>query len=112
MKLLTINTSNAKQQFTFIGASGERISIYLYYLPTQQIWAFDLSYDAFELKGVQLVTAPNVLRPYRKILNFGLMCVSNDRLDPFYINDFTTGRVKLYFLDSDEVEVLEESIFQ
>ena len=112
MKLLTINTSNAKQQFTVIGPKGERISFYLYYLPTQQIWAFDLANDTFELNGIQLVSAPNVLRAYRKIINFGLMCLSNDGLDPFYINDFTTGRIKLYFLDSDEVEPVQESIVQ
>jgi len=97
-------TSDASQQFTIVGEAGENISMALYYLPGQIGWFYDVSYGNFNVKGQRLVVSPNTLNQWSNIISFGLGCLSSDGDDPFYIDDFTSGRITLFLLNSSEIE--------
>ncbi|TDE17720.1 phage baseplate plug family protein [Dyadobacter psychrotolerans] len=107
MKLIDAIDANAKQRFNLIGENGERISFYLFYLPTQQSWCFNISFNGITANGIQLVTGANILRNFRNRFSFGLACISEDGLDPFYLTDFATGRIKLYLLNQADVDLIE-----
>lgn len=92
-------------------ADGTSAILTLMYQPTVQRWAFNLSWNDFVLEGVNLCVYPNVLREWRKLIPFGLTCVSTDNLDPLFIDDFSSGRVQLYILSEEDVLVMEETIF-
>lgn len=67
----------------------------------------NISYGNFVANGLRLVATPNMLFQWKNIIPFGLMCVSNDGYDPFYLDDFTTGRIKIYLLNSTDVPIFE-----
>lgn len=111
MRQITKLTDDASQRFTLVGENGEDIGFSVRFLSTQQQWVFDVSIGDFVLTGVQLVMSPNLLRGYKNLLNFGIMCQSTDGEDPFYINDFITGRITLFLLTAAEVEQIELNLF-
>ncbi len=111
MQILDKLTDDARQQYTLVGKNGEQISFLLYYLPTQQSWAFDISYNDFTANGLMLRTAPNLLRSWRHLLPFGLACTVSDNFEPYFQSDFITKRVLVYLLNSDEVAQIEADLF-
>lgn len=111
MRLLDKLTDDARQETTLTGIPGLRITLTMRYLPTQQRWMMDVVWGDFELRGAMMTASPNMLRNFKNILPFGLACVSNDGLDPYFINDFASGRCKLYLLNADELESIETAVF-
>lgn len=111
--MLYINkiNSDAKQKYILVTENAENIDFNLYYMPSQQAWFYDIGYGEFRANGLKVVVGPNIIRNFRKILPFGLCCTSVDGLDPFYISDFLTGRIKLYLLTPEEVDQIETDIF-
>ena len=81
------------------------------YVATQQQWLFSVEYNDFEFNSAQLLVSPNILRGYKNILPFGILCASIDGQDPFYISDFVNNRIELYLLDSEDVGLVEETYF-
>lgn len=112
MRFIDKLTAEARQQYNLVGDGGIEISLLLWYAPTQQTWFFDVKSGDFEANGLQLVNAPNVLRGFRNIISFGFMTVVSDNLEPYYLDDFVTGRVKLYLLNRAEVAEMEARIFE
>lgn len=111
MKLITDLSDDAKQLFKVQIENAEVATIKLYFLPTQAGWFFDLTYGDFVATGLRLTNSPNVLSNYLNVLRFGLLCRVNDGAEPYFIDDFTTERVKLYVLSYDEVEALEKTLY-
>lgn len=111
MRQITEIGSEATQLLQVVGENNERIDFTLYYKPSQQSWYFDIVYLEFELRGVKMVNNPNLLRNYRNLLPFGINCIVEDGTDPYFIDDFTTGRVIVNLLTEAEVEEIEENIF-
>lgn len=112
MRLINALTADAKQKYTLIGENKERIGFYLYYMPSQQTWFFDIDDGAFIAKGLQLGLGYNILRNYKNLLTYGLMVTSSDGLDPFYINDFVSGRITIFLLNNEEKELIESGIYE
>lgn len=111
MNLLNKISSDARQQFTLIGAAGEQISFFLYFMPSQNAWCCDIAWNDFKVQGLQIVVGPNILRQWRNVITFGIACYSTDAYDPQYLNDFLTGRIRLYTLSSDDIAAVEAGLF-
>lgn len=108
-----LNKINAapKQLFRVIGENGERIRLALNYSPTQQKWFFDMRWNDWTINGAVLCLSPNILRSYKRIIPFGLSCIAEDAIEPTFIDDFETGRVRLILLNAEEVREIEEALF-
>jgi hypothetical protein len=89
---------------------GGVISFTLYFRPRVQSWFMDISFKTFSMNGYRLCRSPNALWSYSNIIPFGLVVSTTDILDPFLINDFTSGRVILALLTSDEVAEVDANI--
>ena len=111
MFLISSITSDARQKFSVPLDNGNSVSFSLYYYPTQYSWYFDFTYKDHTSQGNRVVLSPNTLRQYRNIMPFGVAFISEGVVEPFKINDFSTGRVKMYILDSQEVQQIEKDIF-
>ncbi len=111
MNYLNKITSSPYQQFFLTGITGIQVTMTLRYMPYQQIWTMDIQQGTFEVYGIQIVAAPNILRNYRNIIDFGITCLSTDSLDPLYVDDFSNQRCGIYLLDKDEVATIEASYF-
>lgn len=111
MKLLNKITDDSSQQFTLIGDDGEQISFLLFFMPSQQSWFFNLSYGAKTINGIKVILSPNILHNYKNILPFGIGCLSSDGMEPFYIDDFSTQRIRMYLLNAQDVSLIDTGIF-
>lgn len=82
----------------------KRKTIYftLRFSPRTQSWVIDIEYEGFVSKGIKIVRGINILRRNINTLPFGLMVTVSDNLEPFLINDFSSGRVSLYLLTHAE----------
>lgn len=108
MKKITEITADASQKFRIIGENREEIIFKLEYRPTQYAWYFSVEFEDFFLNGCKLCHYPNILRQYKNILPFGIMCLVPDGTEPFFIDDFVKERVNIFLLTESEVEEVEE----
>ena len=105
-------TSDASQTMKLVTEAGEIIAFSLRYRPAIQCWTFDLTWGNYQITGMRFVNAINLLRQWKDIFPFGLMIKSSDILEPQYIDDFTSGRIKVYLLNPSEILQLEAGVFE
>ncbi len=111
MQQITNLSDEANQLAKVVLGDGSVASFQFQYLPAIERWAFSVTHPEITLTLETLCAGPNVLRQYRNTIPFGLGCYTTDGADPFYIQDFQSGRVTLYVLSADEVQFFEDSIF-
>lgn len=105
------NLSNdADQVTTVILDDGSKVTITLLYLPAIQRWSLDVTYGNFTVLGLNLCIHANILRGWRNLIPFGIMCSTIDGADPIYIDDFSSGRASLFVLNSDDVLDIESTV--
>lgn len=112
MPNLINNLTNFADQITTLQLEdGSTANLELIYQGATERWTMNLTYGTRTYNGIGMCCYPNLLRPWREILPFGLACTTQDQTDPFDINDFASGRVSLYILTQADVEAVEETIF-
>ena len=110
MYLVNGLTNDNIQHATLVVGENETCDFKLYFCPTQYSWYFDWTYKNISSKGNKVILSPNILRYYKHRIPFGLAVLSDDYIPPFKIDDFTT-RIGLYILNSEEVDAIEEDVF-
>jgi len=108
MLFLNKITADAQQKFFLTGNVGQRIIMNLRYMPTQMLWLMDIEYNDFKTCGIAVTSSPNMLRNYKNLIPFGIACVTGDGLDPYYIDDFSSGRSAMYLLNAADVLEVEK----
>lgn len=104
--------NNAAYQQSFLtGNPGQRIVMTVRYMPSQQLWLMDISYNDFNLYGIPVLFALNMLRNYNKLIPFGIGCTTTDGQDPYSIEDFASGYAKLYLLSAEECQAVEAEFY-
>ncbi len=111
MQHITSITSQSNQRMALVLENNETADFKLYYLPRQQGWFFDIDYKDLTINCSRVVLTPNSLRQYRNIIPFGIAFISEGNVEPFSVDDFTTGRVNMYVLNNEEVKQIETDIF-
>ncbi len=111
MQKITNLADEADQITNIVLGDGSVVSFEFIYRPTIERWSFSFLHPNLEVDGMILCAGPNILRDYRNIIPFGLGCYTTDGADPFYIEDFTSGRVTLFVLDVSEVYFFETSVY-
>lgn len=112
MQLLTELTSDYKQKYSITTEDNETFDLLLEYMTQQQCWYYSISYgDNFVINNQRLVYSPNILRQYKNIIPFGLAVNTLDQSDPYFLEDFESGRVEVTVLTESEVEQIEAQIF-
>ena len=97
------------QTLRTFASDGSTIEITLSYRPAIQMWFADIVNDDFSVYGMRVCNSPNLLQQYSKLIPFGINVNIPDGSEPFLVNDFSTGRVELGILTSDEVDQINES---
>ena len=70
----------------------------------------DVEYQGSIARGIKIVRGPNILTRSKNTLPFGLSVTVADNYEPFLINDFSSGRVKMFLLTSAEVQEIDDMI--
>ena len=111
MKLINNLTNNPRQSFQVPIDGGNFIQFQLYYYVTQKSWFFDFAYNDYSAKGNRVVLSPNTLRHLKNIIPFGLAFMAEGNVEPFDLTDFSSGRVKMYILTTEEVQEIESTVY-
>jgi hypothetical protein len=111
MLKLTGITDAPKQSSTFALDDGTKASIIMEYRPQQLGWFCDIATDNFEVKGLRMVTFPNILRQFQNQIAFGLAIVTQDTEDPIRQSDFASNYASLVLLNADDVAAVEAAQF-
>ena len=89
----------------------ETVAFNLYFYETQLSWYFDFTYNNIVSNGNKVVLGNNILRSFKNIIPFGLAFKALDGVEPYAIDDFTSGRVTCYLLSKDDVNAMELNIY-
>lgn len=111
MQHITTLTSSPNQRHQLVLDNNETVDFRLYYSARMQAWYYDFQYKDFAVNCTKAVLSPNGLRTFKRLIPFGLAFTSDGDTDPFEIDAFSSGRVNLYVLNSEEVEQVEREIF-
>ena len=111
MRIITEFTDNPKQTCTLVLENQETVSFNLRFYETQLSWYFDFTWGDVVSNGNKVVLGANILRSFKNIIPFGLAFQANDGVEPFAVDDFTTGRVTMYLLSADDVEAMESNVY-
>ena len=82
------------------------IKLTLKYRPAIQMWFMDISYNGIDINGLRVCLGLNLLRQWKNILDFGILV--KGIIEPMFIDDFSTGRVTMMLLNTDEVQTIED----
>lgn len=112
MKRINSITADYRQKFKFLTETGEQVQFRMYYYITQQSWFFDFSYNNYTCNCQRITLSPNALRHLKNIIPFGVAFMSDDKVEPIFIDDFESGRVQMFVLNADEVKEVEQNIYE
>lgn len=108
MRVLSTLTDNAFQTVAFVTNKGEKVTLTFRYIPSQQTWFVDVVSNSLTVYGLALATFVNLLDPYHNNISWGLYVWSKDGFDPYRIDDFSTGRIRVAIIEDLENAVIQE----
>lgn len=106
-----INVSNkAKQHIQLLTDNNDKVDLYLTYKPRVESWFFNFKYKDIEANNLTVCLHPNILRQFRRNIDFGLAFASTTKIEPFSIEAFSSGKCEIILLNKDDVDYIE-SVF-
>lgn len=111
MQQISTLTNEPNQRHQLVLESNDTVDFRLYYYPRQQSWYFDFVYKDLTVNGLKVVLSPNTLKNFKNIIPFGISFVTDGFVEPFQLDDFLSGRVRMYLLSADDVKQIEQEIY-
>ena len=111
MQVITTLTNHPNQRHQLVLENRESADFRLYFLARQRAWYYDISYNDITINCNKVVLTPNSLRQFKHILPFGLAFYTDGVVEPFKIDDFSSGRIKMAILNADEVQQVEQEVY-
>lgn len=108
IRALTTLNENAYQSLSFVTNNGEEVDLTFRFIPSQETWFLDVDSDSITAHGLALTAFVNLLDPYHNNIDWGLYVWSKDGFDPWQIDDFTSGRIKVAVIEDFEYSVIQE----
>lgn len=102
MQQITITENSTIE---IINAKNETYTGYINYNSSRQGWFLDLVSDSFKIYGIRITSVPNILRQWKDKLGFGICVLTENKSEPFFLEDFNTGRAKMYLLEPDDLDL-------
>lgn len=108
IRVLSTLNDNAYQTVSFDTKKGERVKLTFRFIPSQETWIFNVESPSLTVYGLALSAFVNLLDPYHNIISWGMYVWSKDGFDPWRIDDFATGRIRVAVLEDLENAVIQE----
>lgn len=108
IRVLTALNENACQSLSFVTSEGEEVSLTFRFVPSQETWYVDIDSGSLTIHGLALQAFVNILDPYHNQITWGLYVWSQDGFDPWMVDDFFTGRIKVAIIEDFEYSMIQE----
>lgn len=102
MRLIENITDEAHQRHRILFAESE-IVLTLRFHSIVQMWTFDAEYKDWSIHGQRIVVDSLHILGQNKPFDFAVIDRSGAGVDPFKLDDFSSGRCELYILDADDM---------
>lgn len=102
MRLLQNITDEPIQRHTIIFEESE-ITFKLRFYPKSEMWCFDASFGDWSVFGLKLSVGVLHMLSQNKPFDFIVTDESGIGIDPFQKTDFSSGRCKIYLLESADL---------
>jgi hypothetical protein len=104
-------TATPKQSVKVQLDNGDVVELNFTYRENQRAWFFDILYKDFACYGTKLTNCPNIVRQFQNTLPFGVGCSVKDGYEPWFLNDFESGRVSVFVLDANDVDYVGQEVY-
>lgn len=111
MTTVTGISSQPKQQLTLVLEDGSQVSVYLEYRPQQLGWFANFSWGDWIVNGLRLVSTPNLLHSWFKLIPFGLAITTAQEADPLNPTSFASGLSTMVVLNAAEVRLVNATSY-
>lgn len=102
-------TDDPVQTMTLVLPDGNNINLSIRFASMQFGWFItELDFGSLTFQGIRIVNSPNILRPWKNLIPFGLACFSTADREPSQAQDLSSGASLLYILTPAEVLAYEE----
>lgn len=108
IRILTALNENSYQSLSFVTAEGEDVRLTFKFVPSQETWFIDVESDSLTIYGLALQAFVNLLDPYHNNISWGFYVWSKDGFDPWKVDDFASGRIKVAVIEDFEYTVIQE----
>lgn len=95
-------SSEPAQQHTLLLDNGEAV-LNLRFLPAVQVWLLSVMYEDKKRTGIKLSANVYHLRQYNFPFDFTVLVNDQSGVDPFKVDDFSTGRCSLFFITPESM---------
>ena len=97
-------TTNQIQELEVELETGENFIMNLEFFENQGIgyWTINVKYKNIITGAKKITICNNILEDEKNLLPFGLIARSQNSLDPYFLNDFSSGRVLIILLNETE----------
>ena len=95
-------TSNTNQNHTLI-VNGEEVFINLRFISIVQCWFLSVRYRSKSINGIKLSLGVRHIQSSNLPFDFILNDNSNEGIDPFKTDDFSSNRITIYVLEKEEI---------
>jgi len=102
MRELTNLTDEPIQEHTILFEESE-VLLTIRFFPKTEIWCFDAEYKGKAVYGLKLSVGVLHMVGQNQPFDFIVSDNSNNGVDPFKRDDFSSGRCSLFILDADEM---------
>ena len=99
-------TNEPKQSFVIPLSNGGSFILSIEYINSQIGWFFDIQSENGNTYCRRITNCPNLLRDKQNILKFSLSCYIDDNSEPYFVDDFISGRAKLYVLNEEDIKYI------
>ena len=100
MQQITISENSTIE---VINSKNETYTGYINYNTSRQGWFLDLVSENFKIYGIRITSCPNIIRQWKNKLGFGIGVLCENNSEPFFLEDFNTGRAKLFLIEPDDL---------
>lgn len=111
MDIITTLTDYPNQRHTLGLQNNESADFHLRFSGRERSWYYDIKYKDIEINSNKVVLTPNSLRQFKNQLPFGITFYTDGFVEPFKLDDFSSGRITMAILNPEEVKQVEEEVY-
>ncbi len=106
MPVRIANITDAPHQRHTVLFEESEIVVTLRFHPTVEMWVLDAVYNGSQALGYKLSVGVLHMQSRNLPFDFVVRDAQQAGLDPYLIDDFSTGRCELYLLNAEDMEVV------
>lgn len=80
------------------------VELTLRFYPRAQFWTLSTKYDGLHSKGLKMTLGTLHMRSRNRPFDFVIVGTAETGIDPFKIDDFSSGRCRLLMLEREDME--------